>query len=67
MSEKEALAIARRVLAPYRRGPYISSGAGDITRAVADAIWKVAAKKSFIQLISFILGILLIVISLKFS
>lgn len=46
MSEKEALRIARQVLAPHRRGNHVSAGAAEITRAVADAIWKAAARNA---------------------
>jgi hypothetical protein len=38
MTEKEAIELARKVLAPYRRGNHVSSGVADITAAVADAI-----------------------------
>jgi len=38
VTDKEAKERAKRVLSPYRRGNHVSSGAAEITAAVAEAI-----------------------------
>ncbi len=45
MTDKEAMALAREALLPYRRGNHVQGGSKEIAHAVADAILRAVARE----------------------